>query len=125
MNTGWSNGSCAKSMSRRRVAAQPFVAGVTAFGMSETSTLRIEVRHDHDLAQRSAASRRSARTRSSESCALAVVAVAVGAEQHLRLDLAEAVEHALDAEVRRARGPDDALRERGEREHAGFGNVRE
>ena len=38
------------------------------------------------------------------------VAVAVGDEQDLRLDLAEAVEHAAGAEIRRAGRPDDALR---------------
>ncbi len=32
----------------------------------------------------------------------AVVVITVAGEQHLGLDLAEAVEHALDAEVRRA-----------------------
>jgi tryptophanyl-tRNA synthetase len=32
---------------------------------------------------------------------LAVVPVAIDADQHLRLDLAEAVEHALHAEIRR------------------------
>ena len=37
---------------------------------------------------------------------LAVVPVAVDGEEHARLDLAEAVEHALHAEVRRARRPD-------------------
>ena len=39
---------------------------------------------------------------------LAVVPVAVDGEQHARLDLSEAVEHALHAEVRRARRPDRA-----------------
>ena len=53
------------------------------------------------------------------------IAVAVGDEQDLRLDLAEAVEHAAYAEIRRARRPDDALRQRGEREHPGLGHVRD
>src|SRR5439155_7375309 len=56
---------------------------------------------------------------------LAVVAVAVGAEEHFRLDLAEALEHAVDAEVGRARGPDDSLGNRGEREHPRLGDVRD
>ena len=43
---------------------------------------------------------------------LAVVVVAVDREQHARLDLAEAVDHALHAEVRRARGEDRAARRR-------------
>ena len=46
---------------------------------------------------------------------LAVVPVAIDADQHLGLDLAEAVEHALDAEIRRGRRPDGA--ERGGRQH--------
>jgi predicted NBD/HSP70 family sugar kinase len=37
--------------------------------------------------------------------ALAVVEVAIRREQHLRRDLAEAVEDAVDAEIRRARRP--------------------
>ena len=40
--------------------------------------------------------------------ALAVVTVAVGRDQHARGDLAEAVDDAVHAEVRRARGPDGA-----------------
>ena len=58
---------------------------------------------------------RSPRTRASESMRLAAVAVAVDGEQHLRLDLAEAVEHALHAEIGRAGRPDRA--EAGGREH--------
>ena len=56
---------------------------------------------------------------------LAVVAVAVGAEQQLRLGLAEAVEHAVGAEIRRARRPDGPDGDRREREHAGLGHVRD
>ena len=40
--------------------------------------------------------------------ALAAIAIAVGGEQQLGRDLAEAVEHALHAEIRRAGGPDGA-----------------
>ena len=47
---------------------------------------------------------------------LAVVVVAVAGDQHLRLDLAEAVEHALHAEVGRAGRPHRADRRR--RQHA-------
>ena len=39
---------------------------------------------------------------------LARVEVAIGGEQHLGRDLPEAIEHAVDAEVRRARRPDGA-----------------
>ena len=46
---------------------------------------------------------------------LAVVEIAVGAEQHLRRDLAEAVHHAADAEVGRTRRPDGA--QAGRRQH--------
>ena len=41
---------------------------------------------------------------------LAAVRVAVGGDEHLRLDLAEPIEHALHAEVRRAGRPDRADR---------------
>ncbi len=50
---------------------------------------------------------------------LAVVPVAVRRDEDDRLDLAEAVEHALFAEVRRAGRPDGA--DRGGGEHAGDG----
>ena len=55
---------------------------------------------------------------------LAVVAVAVDRDQHLGLDLAEAVEHALHAEIGGARRPDRA--ERGRRQHRddGLGGMR-
>ena len=55
---------------------------------------------------------------------LAVVVIALDREQHLRLDLAEAVEHALCAEVGRAGRPDRA--EAGSRQHEndGLGHVR-
>ena len=46
---------------------------------------------------------------------LAGVVVAVGGDEHRRLDLAEAIEHALDAEVRRARRPHRADRRGAER----------
>ena len=98
------------------VAAQPFVE---PHGLGDVGDVDVRVEvgdHDHlahggqlldDLAH--------ARERV---VLLAVVAVAVGAEQDLRLDLAEAVDHALDAEVGGARGPHHALRERGEGEAA-------
>ena len=55
---------------------------------------------------------------------LAVIAVAVDGDQDLGLDLAEPVEHALDAEVGRAGRPDRALR--GDSQHGddGLGRVR-
>ena len=54
---------------------------------------------------------------------LAVVPVAVDADQHLGFDLAEAVEHALHAEVGRGRRPDRAERGGGEHRGQGFGQV--
>ena len=56
---------------------------------------------------------------------LAGVAVAVGGDQHLRLDLAEAVEHALDAEIRRARRPDRAEARGGEHRDDRLRHVRQ
>ena len=50
---------------------------------------------------------------------LAAVNVTVRGEQHHRLDLAEAIEHPLHAEIRRARGPDRA--DAGGREHGDHG----
>ncbi len=48
----------------------------------------------------------------------AAVKVTVRGEQHFRLDLSETVEHALDAEIGGAAGPDGADRRRGEhRDH--------
>ena len=55
---------------------------------------------------------------------LAVVAVAVDRDQHLGLDLAEAVEHALDAEIGRAGGPDRAERGRGQHRDDGLCGMR-
>ena len=56
---------------------------------------------------------------------LAAVLVAVDAEQHLRRELREAVEHAARAEIRAAARPDGA--DAGGREHRdhGFGHVRQ
>jgi hypothetical protein len=49
--------------------------------------------------------------------------IAIGREQHARLDLAEAIDHGACAKVRRARRPDRA--QAGGREHGddGLGNV--
>jgi hypothetical protein len=54
---------------------------------------------------------------------LAVVPVAVADHEHARLDLAETVEDALDAEVRRAGRPDCAQRVGGAEGHDGLGHV--
>ena len=54
----------------------------------------------------------------------AVVAVAADREQHLRLDLREAVDHAAGAEVRRAGRPDGAERSAREERRRGLGDVR-
>ena len=53
-----------------------------------------------------------------------VVAVAVDAEEHLGLDLREAVDHAAGAEVGRAARPDGADRGGGEEGDQGLGQVR-
>ena len=55
---------------------------------------------------------------------LAVVPVAVHGEEHARLDLAEAVEHALHAEIGRARRPHRAQARRAQHRHDGLGHVR-
>ena len=57
--------------------------------------------------------------------AFAVVIIAVGGEQDLGFDLAEAVDDPLDAEVRRARGPDGADGTGGEHGGHGFGHIRQ
>src|SRR5207253_3819947 len=80
-------------------------------------------RHDHDLAHARQFLDDGAHALE-RIVLLAVVAVAIGAEERLRLDLAEALEHGFDAEVGRTRRPDDALRERRQRQHSGLGNVR-
>ena len=55
---------------------------------------------------------------------LAVVAVAVDGQEHLRLDLREAVDHAARAEVGRAARPDGADRGGGEERRDRLGDVR-
>ena len=62
-----------------------------------------------------AAARAISATRAQAVVRLAGVDVAVGGDEHPRLDLAEPIEHALDAEVRRARRPDGADGRRAER----------
>ena len=57
--------------------------------------------------------------------ALAGVAVAVGGEEQLRRDLAEAVEHAAHPEIRRGRGPDRPERDGGEHGGHRLGHVRQ
>ena len=56
---------------------------------------------------------------------LAAVEIAVGREQHPRPDLPEAVQHAVDAEIRRARRPHRAEAGRGEHGDDGFRQVRQ
>ena len=56
---------------------------------------------------------------------LAAVAVAVDREQHLRLDLREAVDHAAAAELGRRRRPDRAERGRGEERRDRLRDVRQ
>ena len=55
---------------------------------------------------------------------LAVVPVAVHREEHARLDLPEAIEHTLHAEIRRARRPDRALARRPQHRDDRLGHVR-
>ena len=114
-HSGWSNGSCAK--------------------LERASSLEERVRH---LAQcrRGRAERERARRSSDGSSdaarlhpsrrskSLPAVAVAVDREQHLRLDLREAIDHAARRRIGRARRPDGAdRRARQERRH-GLGDVR-
>jgi hypothetical protein len=54
---------------------------------------------------------------------LAAIEVAVRAEEHLRLDLAEAIQHALHAEIRRAARPDRAQARGREQRRGAFGHV--
>ena len=56
---------------------------------------------------------------------LAAVAVAVGREQHLRLDLGEAVDHGRGAELRRAARPDRADARRGQQRDDRLRRVRQ
>ena len=56
---------------------------------------------------------------------LAAVRVAVDRDEHLRLDLREAVDHAARAELRRDAGPDRAEAGRGEEADQRLGDVRE
>ena len=86
--------------SNGELAAGPARARPTA--MRAVERAGVEVRQRARCA-RATASRRAARaTTSRRSKSLAAVAVAVDGEQHLRLDLREAVDHAARAEVRRA-----------------------
>ncbi len=57
--------------------------------------------------------------------ALAVVEVAIRREQHLRLDLPEAIENRVRSEVRRARRPDGADARGREHRDDGFGSIRD
>ena len=63
-------------------------------------------------------------TRANEIMLLAAVPIPVGGDQHLRLDLAEAVEHALHAEIGRAGRPDAADRCGRQRADHRFGRIR-
>ena len=56
---------------------------------------------------------------------LAAVAVAVAGDQHLGLNLPEAIQRALDAEIRRAGGPNRADAGRGEHRHHRLRHVRQ
>ncbi|MNF92692.1 hypothetical protein D3C84_753420 [compost metagenome] len=56
--------------------------------------------------------------------ALAVVPVAIDAQQQLGLDLPETVEHALHTEVWRSTGPEGTQRGNGQHGHQGFRHIR-
>jgi len=86
-------------------------------------SLRVQVGHDHDMLQ----ARQRIHQVADDGAAveiLAAVAVAVDREDHLRLDLAEAVDHALRAEVGRTTRPHRADRCRRQQRYRGLGNVR-
>ena len=75
-------------------------------------------------ARASAARRGSPRPPRARSIALAAVHVAVDREQHLRLDLREAVDHAARAELGRDAGPDRAEAGGGQERDERLGDVR-
>jgi hypothetical protein len=84
-----------------RVPPQPLVEH-HGLGNLRDIDLRVEMRHDHDLAQARQLFHQLGNALE-RIVGFSVVAVAVGTKQQLGLDLAEAVEHAVDAEIRRAR----------------------
>ena len=104
------------------VAPQPFVERHRLWHVGDIGA-RVELRHDHHLAQAGKLLGDGAHPLE-RVVPFAVVAIAVGAEQHLRLDLSEAIEHALDTEIGRAGRPDDALRQRRERQHPRLRDIR-
>ena len=104
---------------RRRRASRPTNASQRDGVADRRQVLRalpagFEIRNDDDALDGGQLRRRSSATLSRIGQRLAVVPVAVDGEEHARLDLAEAVEHALHAEIRRARRPDGAEARRAE-----------
>ena len=83
---------------------------------------RRQVRND-DNAHQAADSRRHRGYLLQAVDALAVVVVAVGGDEQLRLDLTETIEHALHAEVRRSRGEDRTDAGGGQHRHYGLGQI--
>jgi hypothetical protein len=75
--------------------------------------IAIQVGHDHRLQQRGHFADDLGVLRQAID-RFAVVPVAIDANQHLGLDLAEAIKHALHAEIRRSGGPDGAERSCGQ-----------
>src|SRR3990172_4396755 len=106
----------------RRVPPEPFLEQDRLRNRLQVR-LGPQMRHHHDFAQ-AGQPRRDLRDARKRIVLPPRVAVAVGAEEDLRFDLAETLEHAVDAEIRRARGPHHALRKRGERARRGLGDVR-
>ena len=86
--------------------------------------VRPDVRHD-DHARNAGQAADDRRDLVGQRQRLAVVPVAVDGEDHLGLDLAEAVEHALDAEIGRARRPDGAEARRAQHGDDRLGHVRQ
>ena len=114
---------CAKGRRSKRGAGPPLARQPREVARAVERRAAQEADPDHVLDGRQAGA--DLRDPLGERVRLAAVPVAVGGEQDLGLDLAEAVEHAAHAEVGRARGPDRA--ERGRREHRddGLGAVRQ
>src|SRR5918992_1927951 len=83
----------------------------------------LDVRDDHDSFDGRQLLERSGNLRP-DVMSLAAVEISVGGDENARFDLPEPVEHALYAEVRRARRPDGADCRGTERRHHRFGQVR-
>ena len=86
---------------------------------------RIGGRGATTVARRLGSAARMAATSSARSTVAVAVAIAVDGEEHLRLDLAEAIDHAAHAELGRAARPDRAQRGRGQQRDERLRHVRQ